>query len=432
MPIDWDTVPDSESVGEELLALMAELLPLPRSLTGDGVRRTLAVLGRDVPLELIETPTGTPVFDWTVPREWIVRGAWIDGPDGRRVVDVGDSPLHLLGYSRPVDAELDLDELRPHLFTHPTDPDAVPYRTSYWDETWGFCLSRRQLESLRPGRYRVVVDSDLVEGSLSSGEALIAGSSEEEFLLSTYICHPALANDNLSGVVLLWALARTLAGQRLRFTYRLLWSPGTLGALCWLARNEERLDRVEHGLAISCVGDPGPLRYKRSRRGEATVDRAAALVLRDRPASIVSGWSPLGGDERQFCSPGFDLPLGAFTRTPHGLFPEYHSSADDLDLVTSSALGESLRAILEIIDAVETNRSYRNLSPYGEPQLGRRGLYQTIPDGTNPEAALLWVLSLSDGRYDLLAIAAQSNLPYSAILTAATTLERHGLLLALA
>ncbi len=431
MPIDWDTVPDGEAVGEELLALMGELFPLPRSLTGEGVRSTLAVLGREVPLEIVETPTGTPVFDWTVPREWIVRGAWIDGPDGQRVVDVADSPLHLLGYSRPVDAEMDLDELRGHLFTHPDDADAVPYRTSYWEEAWGFCLSRRQLESLLPGRYHVVIDSSLVEGSLTSGEALFPGSSEEEFLISTYVCHPALANDNLSGVVLLWAVARTLARQRLRFTYRLLWSPGTLGPLCWLARNEGRLDRIANGLAISCVGDPGPLRYKRSRRGATTVDRAAALVLSSRPESIVSDWSPLGGDERQFCSPGFDLPLGTFTRTPHGLFAEYHSSADDLGLVTAAALAESLRAILEIVDAVETNRTYRNLSPHGEPQLGRRGLYQSIPDGTNPEAALLWVLSLSDGLHDLLAIANQSSLPYSTILTAATTLERHGLLLAL-
>ena len=431
MPIDWDTVPDGDAVGEELLALMAELFLLPRSLTGDGVRKTLAVLGRDVPLELVETPTGTPVFDWTVPREWIVRGAWIEGPDGRRVVDVADSPLHLLGYSRPVDAELDLEELRPHLFTHPDDADAVPYRTSYWEEAWGFCLSRRQSSTRsRPAGIASWSDSSLVEGSLTSGEALIPGESDEEFLISTYVCHPALANDNLSGVVLLWALARILARQRLRYTYRLLWSPGTLGPLCWLARNEGRLDRVAHGLAISCVGDPGPLRYKQSRRGATSVDRAAALVLRDYPESIVSDWSPLGGDERQFCSPGFDLPLGAFTRTPHGLFPEYHSSADDLDLVTSPALAESLGAILQIIDAVETNRMYRNLAPYGEPQLGRRGLYQSIPDGTNPEAALLWVLSLSDGLHDLLAIASQSGLPYSTILTAATTLERHGLLLA--
>ena len=252
---------------------MAELFLLPRSLTGDGVRRTLAVLGRDVPLELVETPTGTPVFDWTVPQEWIVRGAWIEGPDGRRVVDVADSPLHLLGYSRPVDAELDLEELRPHLFTHPDDPDAVPYRTSYWEEAWGFCLSRRQLDSLPPGRYRVVVDSSLVEGSLSSGETLIPGASEEEFLISTYICHPALANDNLSGVVMLWALARALARQSLRFTYRLLWSPGTLGPLCWLARNE--------GSA-------------RSRR-----PRARDLVRRRPRAAQVQAKPPRRGDGRQ-------------------------------------------------------------------------------------------------------------------------------------
>ena len=207
-----------------------------------------------------------------------------------------------------------------------------------------------------------------------------------------------------------------------------MWGPGTLGPLCWLARNRTTLERVHHGLAISCVGDPGPLRYKRSRRGDAEIDRAAAVLLRERPDSLVSDWSPLGGDERQYCSPGFDLPVGTFSRTPHGLFPEYHSSADDLDLVTAPSLGESFRAALEIIDAVETNGSYLNRSPYGEPRLGKRGLYQSVPDGTYPEAPLLWVLSLSDGAHDLIAIAERSGLPYRAIREAAATLEQHELL----
>ena len=269
MPINWDTTPDETAIGAEMLMLMRELWALPRSLTGAGVRETLSLLGRTVPLELVETPTGTPVYDWTVPREWTIRGAYIEGPDGTRVVDLADSTLHVLGYSTPVDVTLKLDELREHLFTHPDDPELVPYRTSYWQEQWGFCLSRRQLDSLPPGRYHAVIDSSLADGSLSSGELRLQGRSEEEFLLSTYVCHPALANDNLSGVVLLWALARALGGQELRYTYRLLWSPGTLGPLCWLARNAETLGRVKHGLAISCVGDPGPLRYKRSRRGTA-------------------------------------------------------------------------------------------------------------------------------------------------------------------
>ncbi len=428
MPIDWDTVPAPETVGEELLGLMGELFPIPRSLTGAGVRDTLAVLARDVPLEIVETATGTEVFDWAVPREWNLRAAWIEGPRGERIVDVADSPLHVLGYSVPVDTSLLLDELRRHVFTHPDDPDLVPYRTSYWQEQWGFCMSRRQLESLPDGEYHVVVDADLADGSLTSGEVSIPGRTRDEFLLSTYVCHPSLANDNLSGIVVLWALARTLGRQRLDHTYRLLWSPGTLGPLCWLARNQETLDRVRHGLVVSCVGDPGPLRYKRSRRGDAPVDRAAAHVLARKPASIVTEWQPTGGDERQYCSPGFDLPVGTLSRTPHGLFPQYHSSADDLSLVTAGALASSFHAALQIVDLVETNVRYRNLSPYGEPRLGKRGLYQSVPDGTNPETAFLWVLNLSDGEHDLLAIAEQSGLPFETVRAAAATLEEHDLL----
>jgi aminopeptidase-like protein len=428
MPIHWDTAPAPDAVGQELHELMRELFPIRRSLTGDGVRETLAVLAREVPLEVIETPTGTPIFDWTVPREWNVREAWIEAPDGDHVLDLADSPLHVLGYSAPVDAVVPLAELREHVFTHPDDPDLVPYRTSYWEEQWGFCMTRRRLDALPEGDYRVRIGSTLQEGSLTSGELTIPGETENEFLVSTYLCHPALANDNLSGVVLLWALARTLREQRLRHTFRLVWGPGTLGPLCWLARNRDGLERIAHGLVVSCVGDPGPLRYKRSRRGDATIDRAAVYLLDREPGALVSDWQPGGGDERQYCSPGFDLPVGTLSRTPHGLFPEYHSSADDLDLVSAESLGASFRAALELIDLVETNVRFRNLSPYGEPQLGRRGLYQSVPDGTNPEAAYLWLLSLSDGSHDLLAIAERSGLPFEAVRDAAATLERHELL----
>jgi aminopeptidase-like protein len=428
MPIDWDTVPSGETIGREVLERMRELFPLPRSLTGHGVRETLAVLARDIPLEVVETPTGTVVFDWTVPREWNLRGAWIEAPDGRRILDASSSSLHVLGYSLPVDAVLPLDELRSHVFTHRDDPDLVPYRTSYWEEQWGFCMTRHQLESLEEGNYHVVIDADLEPGSLTFGEMVVPGAMDAEFLLSTYVCHPALANDNLSGVVLLWALARTLAIQELVHTYRLLWSPGTLGPLCWLERNHDRLDRIRNGLVISCVGDPGPLRYKRSRRSNALVDRAAAHIVHRQPGGIVSDWHPTGGDERQFCSPGFDLPVGVLSRTPHGLFREYHSSADDLDLVTAEALASSFRAALEIVDVVETNGWYRNLAPFGEPQLGRRGLYQSVPDGSNPESALLWVLSLSDGEHDLLQIAERSGIPFEEVREAAAALEGHDLL----
>ena len=427
MPIAWETVPEPATVGAELMELIRELLPLPRSLTGDGVRATLAALARELPLELVETPTGTPIFDWVVPREWNLRTAWIEGPDGNRIVDAADTPLHVLGYSAPIDSVVSLEELRAHVHTHRDDTDLVPFRTSYWEERWGFCMSRRQLEQLPDGDYHVVVDATLDKGALTSGEVVIPGGNHDEFLLSTYVCHPALANDNLSGVVVLWALGRVLLKQRLDQTYRMLWSPGTLGPLCWLDRNREELGRIRNGLVVSCVGDPGPFRYKRSRRGDAPVDRAAAHVVA-RSGGIVGDWHPGGGDERQYCSPGFDLPVGAFSRTPHGLFPEYHSSADDLSLVTAKSLAASFQRALEIIDIVETNGCYRNLSPYGEPQLGRRGLYQSVPDGTNPETAYLWVLSLSDGAHDLLAVAERSGLPFEAVRAAAETLEQHELL----
>jgi aminopeptidase-like protein len=427
MPIDWETVPEPDVLGAELIEHMRELFPLPRSLTGDGVRATIGVLARELPLELVETPTGSVTFDWTVPREWNLHRAWIEGPDGRRVVDTDDSSLHVLGYSTPVDVVLPLAELREHVHTHRDDPELVPYRTSYWQEQWGFCMSKRQLDALPDGEYRAVVEATLEAGSLTSAELTLAGETDEEFLLSTYVCHPALANDNLSGVVVLWAIARVLRSQRLLHTFRMLWSPGTLGPLCWLDRHREILERVKNGLVVSCVGDPGPLRYKRSRRSDAPVDRAAAYVV-DHAGGLVSDWHPGGGDERQYCSPGFDLPVGTLSRTPHGLFPEYHSSADDLALVTPDALGESVRRALEIIDIVESNARYRNLSPYGEPQLGRRGLYQSVPDGTNPETAYLWVLNLSDGGHDLLEIAERSGIPFAAVRQAAATLEEHELL----
>ena len=318
------------------------MFPLCRSITGDGIRETLRLVARDVPLEIVETPTGTEVLDWVVPNEWNVRGAWIDGPDGARVVDFEDSNLHVLNYSAPIDATVSLDELREHVFTHHSDPDLVPYRTSYYVERWGFCMSRRRLDALAPGDYRVVVDSTLEPGAVTYGEAVLHGATDDEVLLTTYACHPSLANDNLSGVALLAEVGRALAAQpALRYTYRLLWGPGTIGSICWLANNREVVERVRHGLVVSSVGDPGPLTYKKSRRGNAEIDAAVAHVLRSEPGSRVLDWSPYGGDERQFCSPGFDLPVGAFSRTPADQFPEYHSSADDLDFVRPEHLGDS-------------------------------------------------------------------------------------------
>jgi aminopeptidase-like protein len=423
------TQPDDDlRRGVGMHALMRELFPINRSLTGEGVRSTLAIIGRRLPLEIVETPTGTRIFDWTVPREWNVHEAWIEVPDGRRVADFATSNLHLLGYSVPIDASLSLDELRPHLFTHPQDPDLIPYRTAYWAETWGFCLSRREFERLPDGEYRVHIGATLDEGALSYGELRLPGTSDEEFLLTTYLCHPSLANDNLSGIAVLAALGEVLRKRRLRYTYRLLWSPGTLGPLCWLHRNEDRLGRIRHGLVVSCVGDPGPFTFKQSRHGDAEIDLASAYVLRaSGMAHAIRSWTPLGGDERQFCSPGFDLPVGAFSRTPADSFPQYHSSADNLDFVRPEALEQSLEMLLGIVDLVERNETYVNLAPYGEPQLGRRGFYRGVGGGSSEEEALLWVLSLSDGTCTLLDIADRSGLSFDEIVRAAEQLEAHGL-----
>lgn len=427
--IDASAAPPAPTAGAEIHALMEELFPICRSLTGEGVRSTLERIGGELPLEVVETPSGTQVFDWTLPPEWNVREAWIAGPDGSRIVDFEQHNLHLVGYSAPVRQRMGLEELRGHLFTHPEHDDRIPFRTSYYRRTWGFCLEGRLLDELPDGEYEVCIDSSLADdGSVTYGEAVLPGESDEEILLSTYCCHPSLANDNLSGVALLAVLGRALAGMQRRYTYRLLWSPGTIGPLTWLWRNEDGLDRVRHGLVVSCVGDPGEITYKRSRRGDADVDRAVAQTLRERGAPhTLSDWVPWGGDERQFGSPGFDLPVGAFSRTPADHFPEYHSSADDLDFVSPQQLGDSFETLLHVLEALEGNDRYLNQSPKGEPQLGKRGLYRAMGGGSTEELALLWVLNLSDGRHDLLDIAERSGLSFRAVRDAVARLAEHEL-----
>jgi aminopeptidase-like protein len=417
------------AAGAEVFELARELFPLPRSLTGVGVRETLRMVGELVPLEVTEVPTGTPIFDWTVPREWNLSDAWIADSSGRRIVDARASNLHVLGYSHSVRATLSGAELLDHLHSLPEHPDRIPYRTAYWADTWGFCVTERQREAIRPDdRYEVVIDATLEDGHLTYGEALLPGETEEEVLLSTYVCHPSLANDNVSGIAVLAALGRRLAERPLRRTHRLLFSPGTVGPLTWLSRNLDGLERIRAGLVVACVGDPGPLRYKRSRRGDTRVDLAAAHVLRQtRPDALVEEFVPWGGDERQFCSPGFDLPVGALTRTPHGLYPEYHSSDDDLALITPESLGDSLAGVLEILDVLERDRTYVSRSPYGEPQLGRRGLYREVSAGV-PRAeeafqrALMWVLNQADGTHSLLETAERAELPFAVVADAADAL----------
>ena len=422
------------TAGEELYKLVAELYPICRSITGDGVRRTLEIVDREIGgLEVHEVPTGTQVLDWTVPREWNVRDAWVADAAGRRVIDFQASNLHLVGYSVPVRATMGLAELKEHLFTLPDQPDWVPWRTSYYTERWGFCASQRLVDGLAEGDYEVCVDTTLADGHLTYGEHLVEGRTDEEVLVSCHVCHPSLANDNLSGIAVATRLARRLAeGGRPRYSYRFLFAPGTIGAITWLAGNEDRLDRVRHGLVLACVGDPGGFTYKRSRRGDAEIDRVVAHVLgrSGRPHQLVD-FSPYGYDERQFCSPGFDLPVGRLSRTEFATYPEYHTSADDLDLVGPAQLQESLELCWEVVGVLEANRRYVNLSPKGEPQLGRRGLYGSIggrSDAEERQMAMLWVLNQSDGAHSLLEVAERSGLPFTLLAEVAATLEEAGLL----
>lgn len=423
---------DVVALGRELHELCAELYPLGRSLTGPGVRATLDVVRRELPLEVHEVPTGTPVLDWTVPREWTVRTAYVADATGRRVIDVARSNLHLVGYSVPVRRTMTLDELRPHLFTLPDQPDLVPYRTSYYTDGWGFCLAHRELEAMDEGPYEVVVDTMLADGNLTYAECVIPGASTDEILLSCHVCHPSLCNDNLSGVAVAMAVGRFLRLLHLHHTIRIVFAPGTIGAITWLAHNGEGVSRVEHGIVLSGLGDREPLSWKRSRRGDTPVDRAAAHVLGHRGAAgRVVPFSPYGYDERQYCSPGFDLAVGRLSRSHPGSYPEYHTSADDLSFITPASLAESVLAVLEIVDVLDRDTHFLNLQPWGEPQLGRRGLYRPVGgtmDARSAEMAYLWLLSLSDGDHAVLDVADEAGLPFAAVRDAADRLCGAGLL----
>jgi aminopeptidase-like protein len=423
---------DETAAGAAMYGLVEKLFPICRSLTGDGQRQTLDILRENIDLTIHEVPSGTQVFDWTVPREWNIRGAYIKDGSGRTVVDFNDSNLHVMSYSAPVHRRLSLAALKPHLFTLPEHPDWIPYRTSYYREDWAFCLSHRRLLEMNDGEYEVRIDSSLKNGSMSYGEYAIAGDRPEEILISCHICHPSLANDNLSGIAVATRLAQEVSLKPRRYSYRFLFTPGQIGSIAWLCRNESRLGLVRAGLVLACLGDAGAFTYKKSRRGNALIDRAAAQALSEAGAPFQTlEFSPFGYDERQFCSPGFNLPMGCLMRTPHGCFPEYHTSADDLDYIGPNHLAESLqrcRAILEVLDG---DRTLINLSPKGEPQLGKRGLYGSVGGAAGARArelGLLWVLNFSDGAHSLLDIAARSGLPFGAIEKAARDLEHQGLL----
>jgi aminopeptidase-like protein len=422
---------DREAAGRELFALAAELYPICRSITGAGLRETLAILGRRVPLERHRVASGTRVFDWTVPPEWNIREAWIRGPQGERVVDFARHNLHVVSYSQPIHARMSLAELRPHLHTLPEHPDWIPYRTSYYQRGWGFCLSHANASRLAEGEYEVCIDASLEDGWMDWAELVLPGDTANEFLVSCHACHPSLANDNLSSLAVATLLADRLRHARRRYTYRFLFIPGTIGAIAWLAANRERARRIRHGAVLACLGDPGPFTWKRSRHGGREIDRSVELALRESGRKWQARpFTPYGYDERQYGSPGFDLPVGRLTRTPNGEYPEYHSSADDLSLIRPEALADSLDMLLRIVEIVEGDRRYRNTQPFCEPQLGRRGLYGALGGLSDPGArslAMLWVLNLSDGEHSLLDIASRAELPFELVRETAELLEAHQL-----
>lgn len=425
------TSESGQSAGQAIYDLVSRLFPICRSITGNGVRESLKILGDQIPLQIREVATGTAVFDWTIPREWNIREAWIRDSRGNTVVDFKDNNLHVLNYSVPFEGKLNLQELKKHLYTIPEKPDLIPYRTSYYQENWGFCLSHSQLLSLREDMYEVYVDASLQDGYLTYGELLIPGARNDEFLLSAHICHPSLANDNLSGVALLTLLARELMNQKNQYSYRFLFIPGTIGSICWLAQNEPHLSRIKGGLVASLLGDSAAFHYKKSRDGFTVLDQLVQFVLAESgyPFEILD-FSPYGYDERQFCSPGINLPVGSLTRSTYGYY-EYHTSADNLDFISAAELQRSYEVYRRLIDIWDKNLVYLNLSPKGEPQLGKRGLYQAIggeSDRDQLQMAMLWVLNLSDGQHSLLDITTRSKLPFPLIVKVTELLESRGLL----
>jgi aminopeptidase-like protein len=410
----------------DMLALIRQLYPICRSITGNGVRETLKILQEYVPIEVAEVATGTKVLDWQVPREWNVRQAYIARLDGTRIIDFATHNLHVVNYSAPIDRIIGLAELLAHLHVDADHPDWIPYRTSYYSESWGFCLTQRQRDGLTDPEYRVVIDTSLEEGHLTYGELLVPGKSDETVLISTHICHPSLANDNLSGIAVAIALARYVSGIAPRHSYRFLFIPGTIGSITWLALNEGKIGAIKHGLVLSCLGDRGRMTYKQSRRGDAVIDRIVSHVFKyDGGGGSVVSFIPFGYDERQYCSPGYDLPVGCLMRTEPGGYPEYHTSADNPDLLSDESLGHSLSILQRVVSVIEGNVKTHNNSPKGEPQLGRRGLYRRLGGQSSVEEsqmALLWLLNLSDGQHSLLDIAERAGMPFSTIRGAADAL----------
>ena len=430
--IDLKRTIDMKKIGHEMVDLMHKLYPICRSITGNGFRETLNIIQEFIPLSVQEVPTGTKVFDWTVPREWNIEDAYVKNSNGERVIDFKDSSLHVMSYSIPVNDKMSLSELKEHLYTLPDHPDWIPYHTSYYKDNWGFCLSYKKMLELLDDTYEVCIKSTLAEGHLTYGECYIKGEVLDEILLSCHACHPSLCNDNLSGIALVAILGKYLNTLSLHYSYRILLIPGTIGSIAWLSLNESQVSKIKNGLVVTGVGGPGKSTYKKSRIGNAEIDEAVEHVLKhsDQDYEIVD-FFPYGYDERQYCSPGFNLHVGCLQRTLHGQYPEYHTSADNFDFVRPEYLADSFTKCLSVLTILEYNKKYQSTNPKCEPQLGKRGLYTTIGGRSHTiidNMALLWVMNMSDGQHTLLDIAERSGIEFDLIKSASDALLQNNLL----
>lgn len=436
-----DYINNSEEYGKKMYQLMKEMFPICRSITGDGVRDTLKIINKVIPIDVIEVPSGTEVFDWTVPKEWNIKEAWIKNSKGKKIVDFNESNLHILNYSIPVKRVMKFEELKAHIYTLSSAPDWIPYMTSYYNENWGFCMTHNQFLKLQNDtrfdeEFEVYIDASLENGSLTYGEYFIEGESKDEVLLSTYLCHPSMCNDNLSGVVLTTYLAEVLSKiqkeGKLKYSYRFLFVPETIGSITWLSLNEGKLSNIKYGLVASCTGDKGNLTYKKSRDGNNIIDKISVNVLKysGSPYKVLE-FFPWGSDERQYCSPGFNLPIGSLMRTPYGNYPEYHTSADNLKFVDENSLADTFDKYIKILFIIENNSTYINLNPKCEPRLGKRGLYGNLGGRgqyAHDEFVIFWVLNQCDGENSLLDISERANVDFFRVKNAADALLKAGLL----